>query len=231
MKTTIRVLFSVVILIVIGVHFAKAEECKVADPTGTPLNVRASPNGKISQTLKNGSIVFVEKKSYQSKNGANRVWAQISQAAGNSRKILGWVFGDYISCGAEESWTEFYTNLKTAVKNRNRNFMETIFPDFIACQTWNVCKFTNGEVRANAKMVFKKWDENNYQGWSDLEKTLKSGKLTKRGHDFEESSNNEMAWKAQILETKECEGYWIDFEYSSGKWKMEHFYFGELCGH
>lgn len=31
--------------------------CKVSDPTGTPLNVRQSPGGRVIGTLKNGTVV------------------------------------------------------------------------------------------------------------------------------------------------------------------------------
>jgi hypothetical protein len=37
------------------------DTCDVADPTGTPLNVRNQPNGKILFTLRNGTkVVWVE---------------------------------------------------------------------------------------------------------------------------------------------------------------------------
>ena len=38
---------------------AEGERCKVTDPTGTPLNVRAKPNGKITGTLANGTLVAI----------------------------------------------------------------------------------------------------------------------------------------------------------------------------
>lgn len=38
---------------------AEGERCKVTDPTGTPLNVRQSPNGKIIGTLANGTFVII----------------------------------------------------------------------------------------------------------------------------------------------------------------------------
>ena len=36
---------------------AIGDRCKVTDPTGTPLNVRSAPNGKIIGTLANGTLV------------------------------------------------------------------------------------------------------------------------------------------------------------------------------
>jgi hypothetical protein len=48
---------------------AEGERCKVTDPTGTPLNVRDSPNGKITGTL-----------------------------AHKTKKPIGWVFREFVSC-------------------------------------------------------------------------------------------------------------------------------------
>jgi hypothetical protein len=38
---------------------ATGDRCKVTDPTGTPLNVRSEPNGKIVGTLANGTLVSI----------------------------------------------------------------------------------------------------------------------------------------------------------------------------
>jgi hypothetical protein len=38
---------------------ATGDRCKVTDPTGTPLNVRSGPNGKITGTLANGALVSI----------------------------------------------------------------------------------------------------------------------------------------------------------------------------
>ena len=46
----------------------------MTDPTGTPLNVRASPNGKIVGTLANGALVAI----VESKDAANgKPWVKI----------------------------------------------------------------------------------------------------------------------------------------------------------
>ena len=37
---------------------ARAEMCRIADPTGTPLNVRDAPGGAVINRLKNGRKVF-----------------------------------------------------------------------------------------------------------------------------------------------------------------------------
>ena len=95
MKTTIKVLFLVAVLAYVSVQNAQAQRCKVTDPTGTPLNVRASPNGRILRKIANGTVVFIEDTSYDSKN---RAWAQISIPVRNGRRTLGWVFREFISC-------------------------------------------------------------------------------------------------------------------------------------
>ena len=38
---------------------AGGDRCKVTDPTGTPLNVRDGPNGKVISTLANGALVAI----------------------------------------------------------------------------------------------------------------------------------------------------------------------------
>ena len=43
-----------------GLAFAAdGDRCKVTDPTGTPLNVRDGPNGKVIGTLANGALVAI----------------------------------------------------------------------------------------------------------------------------------------------------------------------------
>ncbi len=108
-KTTFCFLFLIGLLAFASVQEADAQRCKITDPTGTPLNVRASPNGKILRKIVNGTVVYIEDTSSDSKG---RAWVQISQSIGNERKILGWVFRDFISCDSEDnSQTE---TLKTA---------------------------------------------------------------------------------------------------------------------
>ncbi len=72
---------------------ADAERCKVTDPTGTPLNVRDSPNGKIIGTLPTGSSVAI----VAEKNAANgKPWAKVVDYA--TKKPLGWVFREFVFC-------------------------------------------------------------------------------------------------------------------------------------
>lgn len=67
-----------------------AGECLVDDPTGTPLNVRAEPNGAILTTLQNGMNVAVLE---ERKLGTKR-WLLVSLDG----RQLGWIFGAYVVC-------------------------------------------------------------------------------------------------------------------------------------
>jgi Bacterial SH3 domain len=72
---------------------ADGDRCKVTDPTGTPLNVRESPNGKIVGTLANGSLVAI----VASQNAANgKPWVKIVDHT--TKKPIGWVFREFVSC-------------------------------------------------------------------------------------------------------------------------------------
>jgi hypothetical protein len=71
----------------------EGDRCKVTDPTGTPLNVRESPNGKVIGTLANGSLVAI----VEHKDAANgKPWVKI--VGYQSRKPIGWVFREFVSC-------------------------------------------------------------------------------------------------------------------------------------
>ncbi|MGD9581524.1 MAG: SH3 domain-containing protein [Vampirovibrionia bacterium] len=68
--------------------------CTVADPTGSPLNVRSEPNGKVLSTLKNGENVFVE----DTKHINNKPWYKIGKYINGYYKSFGWVYGPYLDC-------------------------------------------------------------------------------------------------------------------------------------
>ncbi|MBR1282823.1 SH3 domain-containing protein [Bradyrhizobium sp. AUGA SZCCT0177] len=65
--------------------------CIVADPTGTPLNIRTSPNGKIVGKIANGERIRISDQTTED----GKQWAYISNAA--SRPI-GWVFRKFLVC-------------------------------------------------------------------------------------------------------------------------------------
>jgi len=89
--------FSLILInFVFFVSPTKAETvCKVTDPTGTPLNVRTSPNGKKIGTLPNGKEVYIENIRYDEKG---RPWARVGSYVSGEYKIYGWVFREFISC-------------------------------------------------------------------------------------------------------------------------------------
>jgi len=68
--------------------------CTVVDPTGTPLNVRDGPNGKILATLKRGSIVEV----IDHRTASGDRWALVASYA----EAWGWVFGAYLACAGRD---------------------------------------------------------------------------------------------------------------------------------
>ena len=67
-----------------------AGACLVDDPTGTPLNVRSTPNGAILTTLSNGTRVEVLE---ETKIG-NKRWLFVARQG----ERLGWIFGAYVVC-------------------------------------------------------------------------------------------------------------------------------------
>ena len=70
--------------------------CVVADPTGTPLNVREEPNGRIVGTIANGVWVLVRTQT----TVGGKSWAYIhdSNKFGTVGDPLGWVFDRYLKC-------------------------------------------------------------------------------------------------------------------------------------
>jgi len=94
MKFTISFLFLFVVMAFAGFS-AKAQKCKVTDPTGTPLNVRSSPNGRITGKARNGMIVYIERDATDA-NG--KAWVRIATYQRNRYVVLGWVYREFISC-------------------------------------------------------------------------------------------------------------------------------------
>lgn len=70
---------------------AHPSTCKITDPSTTPLNVRASPNGQKIGTIKNGVVVQVLD---HDSDERGHPWALISRKG----RTLGWVYREYISC-------------------------------------------------------------------------------------------------------------------------------------
>ena len=80
--------------------------CKVTDPTGTPLNVRETPNGVKIGTLRNGTKVTLFEDGSDSQG---RAWGLVTwegnqlknTRAKNKAASEGWVLREYISCRVE----------------------------------------------------------------------------------------------------------------------------------
>ncbi|MGL4240672.1 MAG: peptide-binding protein [Beijerinckiaceae bacterium] len=70
---------------------AAAQQCMVSDPTGTPLNMRESPNGRILGTLRNGT--FVTMRDVIELRGQR--WAELAM---NRPGGTVYVLREYISC-------------------------------------------------------------------------------------------------------------------------------------
>jgi hypothetical protein len=71
--------------------YARAD-CVVADPTGSPLNVRSTPNGAILGALRNDTKVLVLEAALV--NGKTSV--RIAPEVGTGKQ--GWVFLNHLSC-------------------------------------------------------------------------------------------------------------------------------------
>lgn len=73
-------------------------QCQVNDPTGTPLNLRNTPNGEIVGALNNGVSVRVVQ---VGQDPRGRSWSLIARIADN--QTLGWVYREYVACGPAET--------------------------------------------------------------------------------------------------------------------------------
>jgi hypothetical protein len=147
--------------------------CTVKDPTGTPLNIRMAPKGKIIGTAKNGTrLEFIDHQEIRGKR-----WARVARfdEGSISGDEGGWVFASYLKC---ESTTR---NLPAEPYSG-----ATAVPCTVQDPTGtplNVREVPNGEiyatlrngvvVRANAARMHKgkpwvfvdRWPDDNAVGW------------------------------------------------------------------
>ena len=92
LRLAVVVTTATAVMSIAGAGQAQQDEgrCLVNDPTGTPLNVRAAPNGDILTTLSNGMRVDpVDETRHNSKR-----WLLVNRFG----ERIGWVFGNYILC-------------------------------------------------------------------------------------------------------------------------------------
>ncbi len=69
--------------------------CRVADPTGTPLNIRLEPNGKIVATARNGDDILVFRGD-EKRDSRGRLWLFV--ALKTSAAPDGYVIASYVRC-------------------------------------------------------------------------------------------------------------------------------------
>ncbi|KAF0121121.1 MAG: SH3 domain-containing protein [Xanthobacteraceae bacterium] len=72
---------------------AQSTRCRVMDPTGTPLNVRDSPNGVVIGRIRNGTLVTRVR---SSEDERGRPWSYVVDRS--SGEPLGWVYREFIAC-------------------------------------------------------------------------------------------------------------------------------------
>ena len=103
MKITLSVLFLFVVVAFAGFKAnAQRTLCRVADPTGTRLNVRNfgtsdTANTRIVAKLRNGTIVRVD--DWVKDPASSSMWAKISVYRNRKYVPLGYVFAQYLDCG------------------------------------------------------------------------------------------------------------------------------------
>jgi hypothetical protein len=76
---------------VVVIRGSSNSECVVADPTGTPLNVRSRPNGTILGALHNDTRVIVT----DSAVASGKVWSKVVPVEAGK---VGWVFRSHLDC-------------------------------------------------------------------------------------------------------------------------------------
>jgi hypothetical protein len=69
--------------------------CRVADPTGTPLNIRLQPNGEIVATARNGDKILVFRGD-EKRGNDGRIWLSVGLMT--SAIPDGYVIGSYVRC-------------------------------------------------------------------------------------------------------------------------------------
>ncbi len=80
-------------LVLLSAASASAQSrCRVMDPTGTPLNIRETPAGRVVGSIPNGFIV--SRAEQVDHNG--RAWVFIHNA--QTGAPIGWVFREFVAC-------------------------------------------------------------------------------------------------------------------------------------
>jgi len=90
-----RYLSATVLALLIAAPALAEDKCIVTDPSGTPLNVRTAPGGKILTSLSNGVTVVLGD---TQKDAKGREWAQIIAITADPKAKGGWIAKDLVSC-------------------------------------------------------------------------------------------------------------------------------------
>lgn len=134
--------------------------CTIVDPTGTPLNVRSSPSGKVLSNLRNGSKVEV----IDHVDRKGKRWARVSKF---QEATYGWVFEAYLKC---KPGVNAYSELCTVTDPTGTplNVRETPGGDIVG--SWiNGVKVRGGMERQTYKgkswVTVERLAEDNPVGW------------------------------------------------------------------
>lgn len=92
----VLLLFAFSSFLLVGKSQAR-DACLVADPTGTPLNVRDRPAGKLVNRLRNGRKVFVQE---AGKDRKGKAWVRVAGDYKGQWREWGWVFRAYLDCSS-----------------------------------------------------------------------------------------------------------------------------------
>ena len=69
--------------------------CRVTDPTGTPLNARLQPNGKVVNRIRNGRTVYAQS---LSSDDEGKPWVLVAIKNQGKYKIMGYVLREFVTC-------------------------------------------------------------------------------------------------------------------------------------
>ena len=143
---------------VVWTKAAAQDQCLVADPTGTLLNVRSSPDGHIVGALSNGTLVTIFDRST---NGGS-TWVYVGTF--ENRVPIGWVYRDYLDCNATaESQPQPYTvsglrlggrvNIESEAYKQYRCTPSEKFPGFTWCHKDETEKSKGHEVHSSYSIL------------------------------------------------------------------------------
>ena len=82
--------------LLLAAHPAFAEDCHVDDPTGSALNLRAAPNGKVIGKLRNFDPITIIEYSVDERDNT---WARIETRDKARRK--GYIFRQFVLCPSD----------------------------------------------------------------------------------------------------------------------------------